>query len=119
MALKCTVHVVQSFIKGHKKSGVKHSRDITNQISPLTCSGIMFVFYVTATFVLSIPLALEGIDNTNPLPRHEASSLNRLALLVLAHNHSSTHTLIHKVPNPDSFFMDDSRILRWGFPASF
>ena len=39
MALKFTVHVVQSFIKGHRKSGVisiKHSRDMTNRISPLT-----------------------------------------------------------------------------------
>ena len=39
MALKFTVHGVQSFIKGHRKSGVisiKHSRDITNQISPHT-----------------------------------------------------------------------------------
>ena len=38
MALKFTVHVVQSFIKGHRKSGVisiKHSY-----------SGIMFVFYL-------------------------------------------------------------------------
>ena len=34
MTLKFTVHVVQSFMKGHRKSGVisiKHSRDITNQ----------------------------------------------------------------------------------------
>ena len=33
MALKFTVHGVQSFIKGHRKSGVisiKHSRDITS-----------------------------------------------------------------------------------------
>ena len=39
MALKFTVHGVQSFIKGHRKSGVistKHSRDITNRITPLT-----------------------------------------------------------------------------------
>ena len=39
VALKFTVHVVQSFIKGHRKLGVlsiKHSRDITNRISPLT-----------------------------------------------------------------------------------
>ena len=39
VALKFTVHGVQSFIKGHRKSGVisiKHSRDITNRISPLT-----------------------------------------------------------------------------------
>ena len=46
MALKFTVHGVQSFIKGHRKSGVisiKHSRDITNRISPLT------EVYVTAT----------------------------------------------------------------------
>ena len=46
MALKFTVHGVQSFIKGHRKSGVisiKHSRDRTNRISPLT------VVYVTAT----------------------------------------------------------------------
>ena len=38
VALKFTVHGVQSFIKGHRKSGVisiKHSRDITNRISPL------------------------------------------------------------------------------------
>ena len=38
VALKFTVHVVQSFIKGHIKSGVisiKHSRDITNRISTL------------------------------------------------------------------------------------
>ena len=34
--MKFTVHVVQSFIKGHRKSGVisiKHSRDMTNRIS--------------------------------------------------------------------------------------
>ena len=34
VALKFTVHVIQSFIKGHRKSGVisiKHSRDMTNQ----------------------------------------------------------------------------------------
>ena len=39
VALKFTVHGVQSFIKGHRKSGVisiKHSRDMTNRISPLT-----------------------------------------------------------------------------------
>ena len=33
------MHGVQSFIKGHRKSGVisiKHSRDMTNRISPLT-----------------------------------------------------------------------------------
>ena len=33
VALKFTVHVVQSFVKGHRKSGVisiKHSRDITH-----------------------------------------------------------------------------------------
>ena len=50
MALKFTVHVVQSFIKGHRKSGVisiKHSRDITNRISPL-CS---FSIPVTVTCV--------------------------------------------------------------------
>ena len=38
VALKFTVHVVQSFIKGYRKSGVisiKHSRDITNRIIPL------------------------------------------------------------------------------------
>ena len=38
MALKFTVDVVQSFIKGHRKSGVisiKHSRDIANRICPL------------------------------------------------------------------------------------
>ena len=37
VALKFTVPIVQSFIKGHRKSGVisiKYSRDITNQISP-------------------------------------------------------------------------------------
>ena len=39
VALKFTVHGVQSFIKGHRKSGVisiKHSRDITPQINSLT-----------------------------------------------------------------------------------
>ena len=39
VALKFTVHGVQLFIKGHRKSGVismKHSRDITNRISLLT-----------------------------------------------------------------------------------
>ena len=39
VALKFTVHGVQSFIKGHRKSGVisiKHSRDMTNRISPPT-----------------------------------------------------------------------------------
>ena len=47
MALKFTVHVVQSFIKGHRKSGVisiKHSRDIT---SPLT---VVRFLPVTATY---------------------------------------------------------------------
>ena len=37
-ALKFTVHVVQSLIKGHRTSGVistKHSRDMTDRISPL------------------------------------------------------------------------------------
>ena len=46
MALKFTVHVVQSFIKGHRKLGViliKHSRDITNPFSLLRVHGIMFV----------------------------------------------------------------------------
>ena len=36
VALKFTVHVVQSFIKGHRKSGVisiKHSRDMTSRIN--------------------------------------------------------------------------------------
>ena len=52
MALKFTVHGVQSFIKGHRKSGVistKHSRDIiiTNRISPLR--GVRFL-PVTATY---------------------------------------------------------------------
>ena len=35
VALKFTVHVVQSFIKGHRKSGVisiKHSRDKLNDV---------------------------------------------------------------------------------------
>ena len=39
VALKFTVHGVQSFIKGHRKSGVisiKYSRDITNRINPHT-----------------------------------------------------------------------------------
>ena len=39
VALKFTVHVVQSFIKGHRKSGVisiKHSRDITKLVIELT-----------------------------------------------------------------------------------
>ena len=39
VALKFIVHGVQSFIKGHRKSGVisiNHSRDITNPISPPT-----------------------------------------------------------------------------------
>ena len=39
VALKFTVHGVQSFIKGHRKSGVipiEHSRDMTHRISTLT-----------------------------------------------------------------------------------
>ena len=35
VALKFSVHVVQSFIKGHRKSGVisiRYSRDMTNQM---------------------------------------------------------------------------------------
>ena len=39
MALKFTVHGVQSFIKGHRKSGVisiKHSRDMTSSL-PVVC----------------------------------------------------------------------------------
>ena len=50
MALKFTLHVVQSFIKGHRKSGVisiKHSRDMTNRISPLRVRFLP----VTATYV--------------------------------------------------------------------
>ena len=51
VALKFTVHAVQSFIKGHRKSGVisiKHSRDITNRISPLT---VVCFLPVTVTHV--------------------------------------------------------------------
>ena len=56
MALKFTVHVVQSFIKGHRKSGVisiKRSRDniITNQLSHLQWNNVRFL-PVTATFIL-------------------------------------------------------------------
>ena len=46
MALKFTVHGVQSFIKEHRKSGVisiKRSRDITHRISPLNYSGFLLV----------------------------------------------------------------------------
>ena len=46
MALKFDVHVVQSFINGHIKSGVisiKHSRDITNRISTLTWNNVHFL----------------------------------------------------------------------------
>ena len=49
MALKFTVHGVQSFIKGQRKSGVisiKHSRDITNRISP----HIVCFLLVSATY---------------------------------------------------------------------
>ena len=51
MALKFTVHGVQSFIKGHRKSGVisiKHSRDITNRINPLRVRFLP----VTATYIV-------------------------------------------------------------------
>ena len=51
MALKFTVHGVQSFIKGHRKSGVisiKHSRDITHRISPPTV-----VFYLCLPHMLT------------------------------------------------------------------
>ena len=51
MALKFTVHGVQSFIKGHRKSGVisiKHSRDITHRISPLR---FLPVSVITATLL--------------------------------------------------------------------
>ena len=50
VALKFTVHGVQSFIKGHRKSGVisiKHSRDMTNRISPLRVECFL---PVTATY---------------------------------------------------------------------
>ena len=53
MALKFTVHVVQSFIKGHRKSGVisiKYSRDMTN---------VRFL-PVTATTYVSKSAALTG-----------------------------------------------------------
>ena len=49
VALKFTVHGVQSFIKGHRKSGVisiKHSRDITHRICPLS---VVCFLPVTAT----------------------------------------------------------------------
>ena len=49
MALKFTVHVIQSFIKGHRKSGVisiKYSRDITNWISPYSSFSTTHVLYL-------------------------------------------------------------------------
>ena len=49
MALKFTVHGVQSFIKGHRKSGVisiKHSV-MTNRIGPLT---VVRFLHVSATY---------------------------------------------------------------------
>ena len=60
MALKFTVHVVQSFINGHRKYGVfsiKHSRDTANRISPLTV-----VFYLCLPHVQSgFPLGLDRV----------------------------------------------------------
>ena len=50
MALKFTVYVVRSFIKGHRKSeviSIKHSGDIAHQISPLAVDS------VTATFAFT------------------------------------------------------------------
>ena len=70
MALKFTVHVyiVQSFIKGHRKSGVismKHSRDITNRISPLTVEECSFS---TCSFIS------QNIGQENPLNNFELIS---------------------------------------------
>ena len=51
MALKFTVHVVQSFIKGHRKSGViliKYSRLI--ELAHLQWNNVRFL-PVTATYV--------------------------------------------------------------------
>ena len=47
MALKFTVHVVQLFIKGHRKSGVKHSRD--NELAHLEWNNVRFL-PVTTTY---------------------------------------------------------------------
>ena len=63
MALKFTVHGVQSFIKGHRKSGVisiKHSRDniITNRISPLRFLPVTVGIYV---HVCNVIIGSEGV----------------------------------------------------------
>ena len=64
MALKFTVHGVQSFIKGHRKSGVisiKHSRDMTH----LQWNNVCFL-PVTATNVdpLQVLLTPPTMDAT-------------------------------------------------------
>ena len=49
------MHGVQSFIKEHRKSGViskKHSRDMTNRISPLSTWNNVRFLPVTATYTV-------------------------------------------------------------------
>ena len=56
MALKFTVHGVQSFIKGHRKSGVisiKHSRDITHIQWNNVCFLPVTATYTHYTYVCS------------------------------------------------------------------
>ena len=72
MALKLTVHVVQSFIKGHRKSGVisiKHSSDITHRISPPRVS-------VTATYHYDGPKMVTNWPNKalQAVPKMECTS---------------------------------------------
>ena len=64
------MHGVQSFIKGHRKSGVisiKHSRDMTNRISPLgafpTCDCHIIIIYTL-------------VANYNPIVSFQGNSHN-------------------------------------------
>ena len=80
MALKFTVHVVQSFIKGHRKSTMKHSRDITNRLCflPVTathaCSHRVSFLPVTATHACSHGVSFLPVTATHACS-HEASMM--------------------------------------------
>ena len=68
MALKFTVHVVQSFIKGHRKSrviSIKNSRD--NQNSPLTVEECSFSTCDCHRNLLNLTVEAQSVTNQSEI----------------------------------------------------
>ena len=87
VALKFTVHGVQSFIKGHRKSGVisiKHSRDITNRISPLRVESYLFstTLYTPPLMILD-PQHLMWCKSGQWNHQHDTQSVKNITLPII------------------------------------